>query len=91
MCTQSLLNDKLKLTHLYNVVEDDCNFMDTSTSKPSIGCRVFLLILSTGEISYKPPDVSFMGRACSLLVKERTMMGTLEFTFLVMVKEYRHP
>jgi len=67
-------------------VEDDDNFMDTSTSKPSIGCRVFLLILSTGEISYMPPDVSFMGRVCSSLVKEWTMVGALEFTFLVMVK-----
>jgi len=51
-------------------MEDDDNFMDTSTSKPSIGCRVFLLILSTGEIIYKPPDVLFMGGACSSLVKE---------------------
>ena len=70
MCIQSLLNDKLKLTHLYNVMEDDDNFMDTSTSKPIMGCCVSLLILSTGEISYKPPDVSFMGGECSLLVKE---------------------
>ena len=59
-------------------------------------------ICSAGEISYQPPDISFMGRMLkmkfhvqelisTLLAKLSTMMGALEnmeFTFLQMVKSF---